>query len=180
MFYSPLVVEVFNTIWIYDNPFFRILEFMIGVFLTSITLNIEKECIFTKVLFNKIAIAVEAAVMVAGITIVYYFNISRGNYMLYSWICLPMFSLMLPALAYTEWKYIGKLRILAFFSNISYCFFLAQYFVWPIIGLIETNNIMCIFSTFILCTIIACIFYYCIELPGKKYFIKKLKAKELK
>jgi len=170
LFYSPLVVEVFNTIWIYDNPFFRILEFMIGVFLTSITLNIEKECIFTKVLFNKIAIAVEAAVMVAGITIVYYFNISRGNYMLYSWICLPMFSLMLPALAYTEWKYIGKLRILAFFSNISYCFFLAQYFVWPIIGLIETNNIMCIFSTFILCTIIACIFYYCIELPGKKYF----------
>ncbi len=180
LFYSPLVVEIFNTMWIYDNPFFRILEFMIGVFLASITLNIEKEYILTRILFNKIAIVIEVVVMVAGVTVAYYLNISRDNYMLYSWICLPAFSLILPGLAYTEWKYIGKSRVLAFFSKISYCFFLAQYFVWPIIGLIKiNNNIICIFYIFILCTIIACIFYYCIELPSKKYFIEKLKIKEL-
>lgn len=99
MLYSPIVVWRFQLGSIYSNPFFRIIEFLIGVLLASHRKEIDRIGWLKGILFNRALIVAETAVMVLGVSLAYGLDIARGNYMLYSWICLPLFSAMLVGLS---------------------------------------------------------------------------------
>ena len=74
LLWSPLVQLSFTTGSIYENPFFRLLEFMIGVFLCSMKRELES-CKLVRWLYSKVAVGVEFIMLVLGVTVA-----SRGGY----------------------------------------------------------------------------------------------------
>lgn len=160
---------------IYSNPFFRLLEFLIGVILASIYNDKKESELLNKILNKRVALVV-SVLMIIGVSLVYRLNFSRGNYMLYSWICLPCFCLIIPSISALQVKVQGiKYKLLLYGSSISYCVFLAQYFVWPIIRKLKLeNNVIKIFVVYLLCLAIAIFLYEIVEKPSKKMLTRRL------
>lgn len=177
LLYSPIVVWWFGLASIYSNPFFRTIEFVLGMLLASNYDEFECDGRINRFFLNKKAIFVETIVLILAITIAVRLNISVGNYMLYSWICLPIFSMMFPALQKINLR--GN-RLLAYASDISYAFFLAQLFVWRIMRwlidlFVIKNNSVLAFISFIICCILAIAIHELIEKPGKNMFRRVFK-----
>lgn len=128
LLYSPFVVYMFELESIYSNPFFRLLEFIIGMLLAAIKLDCYDNRFVKKFIYNWRTIAVVNLLMVIGVTIAVKLNIAVGNYMLYSWICLPCFMIMLLGLSGIESRVLQQSKVLKWMSEISYVFFLAQFF----------------------------------------------------
>lgn len=171
LLYSPIVVHVFGLNWTYTNPFFRCLEFIIGVLLASMMGELLQYKFVKNVLFSLPAIIIESMLMIIGVSLAVMMDISFGNYMLYSWICLPLFMLMIPALASLDIK---PTKIVSYMSAISYDFFLVQFFVWPIVRkikeVVHMNNIVTIIVSLVICTGLAIVMHEVVEKPSKKLF----------
>lgn len=172
--YSPIVVWRFQLGSIYSNPFFRIIEFLIGVILAAHRKDISQIGWLKKILYNRVLIGGEILVLILSVSLAYDLDIGRGNYMLYSWICFPLFSVMLIGLSGGVKKQNRENKILAYFSNICYAFFLAQLFIWPIMRKIIDivgiyDNGFKIISSFIFCTVFAVAIHEIIEKPSKKW-----------
>ena len=123
-------------------------------------------------------------VMIVGVTIGVKLNVSLGNYMLYSWVCLPIFILMLPSLAGVDFGRIQNSKVISYLSAISYDFFLAQFFVWNIMQKVVVitginNNVFNIVMSLFLCVLIAMVIHEIIEKPSKKV-LKKMISSEFK
>lgn len=163
--WASIVCKVFNTNWIYDNPFYRILEFLIGLIVADI--NITEDSRFMKILRSKLSMYVIPIFMVGTITLLrYYARIS--DYMLLNWIALPCFILILFPLGSNRLLFLEKSRILGYASKISYAFFLAQFFTWrsgrwfvEVIG--YSSNWIKILYTFTLCVIISIVMYEVVQ-----------------
>lgn len=124
LLYSPIITLMYNIEGIYSNPFFRLLEFSIGILLASMKMDYNKTITSYKcwpVLFVTI-------VMTACITIAVKKNIAVGNYMLYSWICLPCFMFILFGLSGIDSEALNQSKVLKGMSGFTYAFFLAQLF----------------------------------------------------
>ena len=121
LFWSPLVVHSFGTESIYSNPFFRGLEFFIGVVLASLPVK-------PRFLMTWKALIVETVILVAAVSLAVRLNIFVGNYMLYDWIAVPLFACMALTLAGLKSPRLQNSRTLRYASAASYAFFLAQTF----------------------------------------------------
>ena len=121
LFWSPLVVHSFGTESIYSNPFFRGLEFFIGVVLASLPVK-------PRFLMTWKALIVETVILVAAVSLAVRLNIFVGNYMLYDWIAVPLFACMALTLAGLKSPRLQKSKTLRYASAASYAFFLAQTF----------------------------------------------------
>ena len=95
LLWSPLVVHTFKTDSIYSNPFFRGLEFFIGVLLCSLPIRAG----IAKILATWKVFVAEAVLLIAGISIAVRLNVFVGNYMLYDWIVIPLFAVLILTLA---------------------------------------------------------------------------------
>lgn len=69
LLYAPIVARIFNTAWLYTNPFYRTLEFFIGILLASLRFDCEEDNIIKKYLFNWWSIGVEILVLIIGVSI---------------------------------------------------------------------------------------------------------------
>lgn len=184
MLYSPIAVWWFRLGGIYNNPFFRMLEFLIGVLLESHMKEISQIVWLRSMLYNKAVIVAEMVAMVLGVSFAYGLGIGKGNYMLYSWICMPLFSTMLIGLSGSggvkqEQPWGGK--AISYLSDICYAFFLVQLFIWPAMRKVTElagihNNIFKIVSSFIFCTAVATAIHEIIERPCRKWLNKLLKG----
>ena len=123
LLYAPFVQYILNTGSIYSNPFFRCLEFIIGMLLASFKLDAGKKA--KEFLYNWWTIFISTIIMIAGVTIGVELNISPGNYMLYSSICLPCFCIILFGISGIEFKHDENV-LLKFFCDASYVMFLSQ------------------------------------------------------
>lgn len=102
------------------------------------------------------------------------------DYMLISFWVVPVSALMLLSFAMNDFPALerGKAnRCLAYASNISYAFFLAQFFTWPPIKVLtrkqgNNNNAIKIVSSFLLCIMISVFFHEVIEKRGAAYIRK--------
>ena len=175
LFWSPLVVHTFKTDSIYANPFFRGLEFFIGVLLCSLPIRAG----IAKVLATWKALIVEVFLLVAGVSIAVRLNVFVGNYMLYDWIVLPLFACMILTLAGLKSPRLQGAAILRYASAASYAFFLAQVFntqienwLFPLCGI--QNNALQIAVSVALCVVIAVALHELIEKPCAKMLKKKL------
>lgn len=178
--YSPFVVEFFKLASIYSNPYFRTLEFLIGMIICNLWLK-YRNCMKCQYLFSFKLIILEFLLFVAVITYFTNFKFYFRNYMLYNIFCLPFFSIMIFSLAGLKNKYLEASLIIKYLSNISYVFFLAQFFVWRTTPTIlrffnVDGNIVRILTSFTICLILSILFYECIDKPLNKYFNNKLKA----
>lgn len=168
LLYSPILVWKFELTNIYSNPFFRILEFVLGMMLAStysdINVDIKNRFLSTKLLI------VEIILLILGVTVAVKLGIAEGNYMFYSWIGLPIFGLMILTLHNMEFK---KYRCVSYASELSYSFFLAQLFIWRIVKELlkimkVSNNVAIIAMSLIVCVVLAIMIHEIIEKNGKK------------
>lgn len=108
-------------------------------------------------------------------------GLSVGNYMLYSWVALPVFVLMILGLAENPFNAVKKNRLILggvkYFSSISYAFFLAQFFTWPIcreiFKRILCGNFMHIIISIAVCTGFSILLHEIVEKPIKRLFSQK-------
>ena len=175
LLWSPLVVHTFKTDSIYANPFFRGLEFFIGVLLCSLPIRAG----IAKVLATWKVFVAEAVLLIAGISIAVRLNVFVGNYMLYDWIVVPLFACMILTLAGIKSPRLQGSAVLRYASAASYAFFLAQVFntqienwLFPLCGI--QNNALQIAVSVALCVVIAVALHELIEKPCAKMLKKKL------
>lgn len=129
LLYSPFVQMYFECNAIYTNPFFRLLEFTIGVCLCSMKSELESNKRFS-IIYSWKAFGIESLTLITGITIAVKIGIPK-NYMLYSWCALPVFVLMIISLSGLKKIPFGSKGI-KYLSSISYMFYLASVFSWRI------------------------------------------------
>ena len=175
LFWSPLVVHTFKTDSIYSNPFFRGLEFFIGVLLCSLPIKAS----VAKLLATWKAFVVEVVLLIAGISIAIRLNIFVGNYMLYDWIVIPLFAFMILTLAGLKSPRLQGSAVLRYASAASYAFFLAQTFNteienWLFATCGVQNNVLQIALSVSHCTVIAVALHELVEKPCAKMLKKKL------
>lgn len=175
LFWSPLVVHTFKTDSIYSNPFFRGLEFFIGVLLCSLPIRDG----IAKILATWKALLVEVLLLVAEITVAVRLNIFVGNYMLYDWIVIPLFACMILTLAGLKSPWLQGSAVLRYASAASYAFFLAQTFNteienWLFATCDIQNNVLQIAVSVALCAVIAVSLHELVEKPCAKMLKKKL------
>ncbi|WP_312103047.1 acyltransferase family protein [Pygmaiobacter massiliensis] len=165
LLYSPFIVATFQTYNIYSNPFFRLLEFTIGILLASLWLDIKDNRFVKKYLFNWWTIAIENLLYIVGVTLAVKINIGVNNYMLYSWIGLPLFGAMLFSLSGVESRRLSNSKCLKFAGSLTYAFFLSQLYSNSISKKIIayygiSNNFIKIFLGWSCCIIIALVLRY--------------------
>ena len=175
LFWSPLVVHTFKTDSIYSNPFFRGLEFFIGVLLCSLPIKAS----VAKLLATWKAFVVEILLLVAGISIAIRLHVFVGNYMLYDWIVIPLFAFMILTLAGLKSPRLHNSAVLRYASAASYAFFLAQTFnteieKWLFATCDIQNNVLQIAVSVALCAVMAVSLHELVEKPCAKMLKKKL------
>ena len=175
LFWSPLVVHTFKTDSIYSNPFFRGLEFFIGVLLCSLPIKAS----VAKVLATWKAFVVEILLLVAGISIAVRLNVFVGNYMLYDWIVIPLFACMILTLAGLKSPWLQGSAVLRYASAASYAFFLAQTFNteienWLFATCGIQNNVLQIMLSVALCAVMAIALHELVEKPCARALKKKM------
>ena len=175
LFWSPLVVHTFKTDSIYSNPFFRGLEFFIGVLLCSLPIKAS----VAKLLATWKAFVVEILLLVAGISIAIRLNVFVGNYMLYDWIVIPLFAFMIITLAGLKSPRLQGSAVLRYASAASYAFFLAQTFNteienWLFATCGIQNNVLQIIMSVALCAVMAIALHELVEKPCAKVLKKRL------
>lgn len=163
--WATIVPHKFNTAGIYDNPFYRILEFAIGLVVADVNM-IEEGC-WMKVLRSRGMLVMSILVFMVGVSVVQHLK-DVNDYMLLNWIVLPCFILMLFPLGYIKMPHLEKSKLLNYASCISYAFFLSQYFAWQsgkwfveIIG--YNHNWVRIAFTFTLCVLISILLYEVVQ-----------------
>ena len=175
LLYAPFIPYLFNTERIYSNPFFRLLEFMIGILLASFIPDLE-EAHFSRV-FKWWSLLLVTIIMAIGITIAVNMQIRIGDYMLYSWICLPCFMFILIGLASIDSVVVNQSKALKWMAGASYSFFLAQLFSNTFCKAIINHfhiesNLLKIALGWGSCIVIAACIHF-VELKINHHFIKK-------
>lgn len=178
MLWSLIVQIKVGTNSIYDNPFFRCVEFSIGMLLYNIN-NHWKETKIINIISNWAVIFLSLLVLVAGVTIFVKIGIPQ-DFMLYNWVALPCFVLLILALGNKYMNRFQNSSFIKYASSISFTFFLAQMLaLWiiskNIVDLIGyDNNIVRIIIYFIVCTVVAILLHEIIEVKASKYLKSKL------
>lgn len=164
LLYIPFMTTFLKTVGVYNNPMFRLIEFALGMILSSLKQESE-EFGFAKYMFgNRFIHIMGYIVLVFLVEGAMYFQIAVDNWSLYNWIVIPMFSLILLS--------VGGLNLLPFietvlakFAAISYEFFLVQYFTWPIteytIGLNGSVFFRFVFALIVNLFLSIILHYYC-------------------
>lgn len=175
--WSPLFQHGFHLATIYDNPLIRLLEFMIGVIIAN--LNQKSDCKFVKIFQSRISLILGSLILFFLVNLALFFHIGLGNYMLYNWIVLPTFVMIIMPLGKLPFTKISNNKTIRYLSAISYDFFLAQFFLWPICRVIFQytgieENLIKIVLSLVLCFIIAVVMHEFIEKPIGRYLKLKL------
>ena len=172
LFWAPLVVHGFSTESIYANPFFRGLEFFIGVLLCSLPVK-------SKLWGTWKAFFAELIVLVGLVTAGVHLHFSVGNYMLYDVVAVPVFACMVLTLASLKSPRLQGSAALRYMSAVTYAFFLVQTFNteierWIFSTLGIQNNVVMIVVSVVLCGLMAVVLHHIVEKPcarlGKRIF----------
>lgn len=173
---APVIIHAFSTADIYSNPFFRGLEFFIGVNLYALNMDFKKNRRSASKGLRLFAL--EFFILGSIISLAIHFHISPTNYMLYSIGALPLFAFMLTTLSSIESPKMESSKTLRYFSTLCYAFFLAQVFNTQIENFIFTQlnvqgNGLKIAIPFMVCGILAVAMHELIERPCSKFLKKK-------
>ena len=181
LLYSPMIQVIYNTESNYSNPFFRILEFFIGVLLASMKPQYDDIPFVKKYVCNWVTVFIADILMVAVITAAVSLGFSVRNYMLYSAFCLPFFIVMLIGFSGVSSNALSKSKVIRYCSDISYVFFLAQLFSETVCNILIVqfnirNNLIVILLGWLVCAAVAVLMHEVFEKPVKK-ILNKLTTK---
>lgn len=173
LLWSPFVQHYFHLQKIYSNPFFRALEFSIGILVSQLNTT---ACPCKLILFlRKPFICIISLVgLIIGVSIARMNNIP-ADYMLYSWVALPCFVSLMVSLGSYNFRKLQNSKVIKYLSELSFCIFLGQFvYVWACckyaleyVGC--EANIIKIIVSFLLVFCIANILHFFVEVPSSKY-----------
>lgn len=175
---APLVQRHFDLASIYDNPFFRLLEFSLGVLVFLLNDRFRYKTALV-VFSSKILVIVVLAAMIIGVSIGDEL-IGPRDYMLMNWVVLPCFILMFFMLAnIRSWRWTDN-WLVRYGSSLTYAFFLSQFWTWTIrIVVVKyvlrvNTNIVRILVSLACCITISILLHELVEKPAKKYLSRTL------
>lgn len=181
LLYSPFVQHYFHLQSIYSNPFFRLLEFTIGILVCQMNTNEDIKSRIIQFLRKPAVCVLSIVVLILGISIAFNIGIP-ADFMLYNWVALPCFISLLVSLGHMKFQGLRDSKAVKYMSALSFSIFLSQIIaVWYMVRYSMKyvgcdSNLMSILASAMFCFAIANFFHYCIEIPSTKY----LKAKYLK
>ena len=159
----------------------RLLEFFTGAIIASMKDKFDELKIIQKYVYNWVFVFCTSVLMILGVTLAVKLHIAVGNYMLYSWICIPCFIALMISLSGVSFKSIGifSKKMLLYFSETTYCLFLAQLFSNQISKVVIhhyhiNSNWMIAFIGWSICIVITLCLHEGIEKRLKKFFKKLL------
>lgn len=185
MIYIPSIISWFGLLSIYENPFYRGVEFILGCILSAIVSEHIMNCNQTSVKkLSNLGWFILALSSILFLVIRYSNAIVLGR-MGYEILCYPLLSSMVVGGGLIDDRLFNKIKIIriiiTYMSSIAYEFFLAQFFVWKISGFFMAffsleRNLYKIVISFFICLFLATILHYLIGKPIsqliKKFFIK--------
>ena len=172
--WGAVISHKFHTAEIYDNPFYRIIEFACGLIVADI--NLEYDNNFLNVLHSWGILIISIVVLVVGVSMMRHY-LNYEDYMLYNVIVLPCFAIMLFALGSLKMPLFEKSDVIGYLGRISYAFFLTQFFAWEVSGWVVygigyNHNWFRILVSFSFCILASIAAYEMIQKPANKY-VKK-------
>lgn len=167
LFISPFIIKVFELNSIYSDPFFRFLEFNIGVVIASICTICSK--FIYRIFVNKAVIIILAFWIVLFVSVCDWKGKGSGDFMFLSIGTLIPFSIIVYNLGNLEFGKIISNKIVVYLSSLSYSFFLSQLFM-PKLGkcifkFFDCPNILKILILFTLCVVISIALHELVERP---------------
>lgn len=176
--WGPVVQHFFHLQTIYSNPFFRALEFSIGILVSQLN-TASQSCKLITAIRNPIVCIVTIVCLIFGISYARIINIP-ADFMLYNLVALPCFISLLFSLGSYHFRKLQNSKVIKYFSDISFCFFLGQIiYVWYAVRYALNyvgceSNILKISLSFIVVFCIANVLHYFVEVPSTKYLKKHL------
>lgn len=174
--YSPWIVRIFDLNSIYTNPFFRTLEFVIGGVLCDIYIEWIKERKIHQMFRSKLFSWMCWVGLVCTVTLAIKLGIP-GGYVEFNFFVIPLFALIIFASSFDCFseKYV---KIIRYASNVTYAFFLAQFFTWKPVEFITkyfqiSSDWIKVILAFGLCVFISVFFYEIIEKRMKYKILKR-------
>lgn len=178
LLYAPIVQLYFNLQRIYTNPFYRLLEFFIGILLAEINCSYDGFKLLS-IIRNKVTLIIVTLLLVIMTTIA----VRKGvptDFMLFNWIALPCFCCIILALGKIECDFLRESKVILYLSKISFPFFLCQVLpLWAlsrkICGALGSDaNIIRILVSFTLCFIGAVVMHEFVEIPAARALRRQL------
>lgn len=173
LLYAPIVGNYFQLEWvtIYANPFYRLIEFAIGMILAQI-ISAHKDmlCRFS----NVYTLLLTTFLLIILVSVAREIDTRPHDYMLFNWIALPCFSALIMILSTMKFQQLQQSKVIKYLSGISFTFFLCQVLpLWKysrhICAYINSDtNIVRIIISFTLCVLGAVVIHECIEKPASR------------
>lgn len=174
LIYAPIICHFFKTASIYTNPFFRLLEFALGISVAKIQDGeIEKKHLK---LSNYIKCGITLLFFIFYVLIVKFMfemGIACGNYMFYSIATIPFvvsYLILNGEISYVCNKGIGK--VISKISEITYSFYLGNILCGKLIMFISSKykfgNLENIILVILIDVFMAIVLHYFIEEPIKR------------
>lgn len=179
LLWGPIVQRHFHTCSIYENPFFRLFEFSIGMLVCQVNEREGAPNLIVKTLRSPFACIFTISVLIVGVRVALRIGVP-ADFMLYNWIALPCFVSLLFSLGHIKLISLQGSTIVRYFSALSYSLFLSQLLiVWTIVkdamDIIGFNsNIANILLSATICFTIANVLHYFIEKPSTRYLKNRL------
>lgn len=164
----PIVVNRFDMGSMYDSPFYRILEFGLGILTWKYCDSYPKQSQSNVVMKYTGIISYFILIVIVSFAVKLY--IAPNNSLMYNWFALPCFTaILITAPAYSG-RFMNR-NVLGFLCNISYAFFLNQFFVWKLSdsligGTSFDTNVFRIVVSFLICFLLSVVLYYMIKKPS--------------
>lgn len=179
LLYSPLIQHGFHLQSIYINPFFRVLEFTIGILVCQINSSPQTEGKLITFIRKPVIAVLTVALFIVSVSVAYNMGIP-ADFMLYSWIALPCFISLLISLGYLKFERLQGSKTIRYMSALSFSIFLSQIIaVWHVVRFAMKHmecdsNLVKICVSAAICFCIANFFHFCIEKPSARYLKVKL------
>lgn len=173
LLWSPLVQYYFNLQTIYSNPFFRALEFSIGILVSQLNTSGSSSKLLSIIRKPFVCIASIVCLFV-GISVARRFN-PPIDFMQFNWVALPCFIILMFSLGSYNFNILRNSKIIKYLSEISFCIFLGQIVhVWYVVKYALEYvgceaNILKISVSFLVVFLIANVLHYIVEIPSSKH-----------
>ena len=167
---------------LYGNPFFRLLEFTIGVFAGSLYPALQKSRGY-RVVCSPLVVLCAYLALFWSLTIIVNYGIYNGDPVSADWLVIPLFLLILCGSA--------NMNIPSFLSGIvghlggiTYGFYLAQFYCFWFAKLIaerigtEQTSYQTLGIALVICLLMAEMAYLCIQKPVRAYALKHMESKD--
>ena len=182
LLYAPIVQIWFRLkmVTIYANPFYRILEFFIGLLLAHECLKIKYKQFVNRKRIIKVSHLILLIIFILFMAISIVRVVTKSdNYMLYNWVALPCYIVVIYNLVNLRIEKRRYSNIVIYLGNLSLSFYLCQVlpiwkcsiFVCMVLG--ATNNNLRLFVSFVICLIGALVLHEGFEKPISKCLKKK-------